>query len=134
MRRGADKTLRWMSTLFPTNAYAMEAEMGLSGYEDFVYAALHADDRTPDPVAYWQKLRRQQRIVDRIEGHDQVFLQVRMSIFPYRSRGALSAIPAGSTTSGWEIYTGPVEDSANGWVHIRTRYLPGTDVRHRIDF
>lgn len=43
-----------MSTLFPTNAYVMEAEIGLSGYEDFVYAVLHADDRTPDPVAYWQ--------------------------------------------------------------------------------
>ena len=29
MRRGAENSLRWMSTLFPTHAYAMEAEMGL---------------------------------------------------------------------------------------------------------
>lgn len=118
MRRGADKTLRWMSTLFPTNAYAMEAEMGLSEYEDFVYAALHADDRTPDPVAYWQKIEReQQRIVDRIEGHDQVFLRgpnVDLSLSikgrTFRNASGQHNLPDG------EIYTGPVEDSANGWV------------------
>ncbi len=119
MRRGADKTLRWMSTLFPTNAYAMEAEMGLSEYEDFVYAALHADDHTPDPVAHWQKIEKeQQRIVDRIEGHDQVLLRgpnVDLSLSikerTFRNASGQHNLPDG------EIYTGPVEDSANGWVH-----------------
>jgi len=45
--RGADKSLRWVSTLYPTNAYAMEAGMGMIEYEDFVYRAMHADDGTP---------------------------------------------------------------------------------------
>jgi hypothetical protein len=31
----------------------MEAEMSDAEYQDFVYRAIHADDATPDPVAYW---------------------------------------------------------------------------------
>jgi len=118
MRRGADKTLRWMSTLYPTNDYAMEAEMGLSEYENFVYGAMHADESTPDPVAYWQNVEKEQkRIVDRIEGHDRVSLHgpnVDLSLSiegrTFRNASGQHNLPDG------EIYTGPVEDSANGWV------------------
>jgi aminopeptidase len=118
MRRGAEKSLRWMSTLFPTNAYAMEAEMGLAEYQDFVYRALHADEDTPDPVAYWQRVEReQQRIVERIEGHDRVELRgpnVDLSLSikgrTFRNASGQHNLPDG------EIYTGPVEDSAAGWV------------------
>jgi len=118
MRRGAEKSLRWMSTLYPTTAYAMEAEMGLNEYENFVYGAMHVDERTPDPVAYWQNLEvEQQRIVDRIEGHDRVSLHGRnvdlsLSIKgrTFRNASGQQNLPDG------EIYTGPVEDSANGWV------------------
>jgi aminopeptidase len=118
MRRGAEKSLRWMSTLFPTQAYAMEAEMGFEEYQDFVYAALHADENTPDPVAYWQGVEREQKgIVDRIEGHDRVVLRgpnVDLSLSikgrTFRNASGQHNLPDG------EIYTGPVEDSANGWV------------------
>ena len=54
MRRGADKSLRWMSTLFPTSAYAMEAEMGTEDYQAFFYHACHVDENTPDPVGGYQ--------------------------------------------------------------------------------
>lgn len=118
MRRGADNTLRWMSTLYPTNAYAMEAEMGLEDYEDFVYGAMHADDATPDPVAYWQGVEAdQQCIIDRIEGHDRVTLRgpnVDLSLSikgrKFRNASGQHNLPDG------EICTGPVEASANGWV------------------
>src|SRR5512137_809501 len=49
MRRGADRSLKWVSTLYPTEGYAREAEMSLSEFEDFVYRACHADQE--DPVA-----------------------------------------------------------------------------------
>lgn len=118
MRRGAEKTLRWMSTLYPTSAYAMEAEMGDAEYEDFVYRALHADQDTPDSVAYWAGVEReQQRIVNRIEGHDRVELRgpnVDLSLSikgrTFRNASGQHNLPDG------EIYTGPVEDSASGWV------------------
>jgi aminopeptidase len=118
MRRGAEKSLRWMSTLFPTQAYAMEAGMGYEEYQDFVFRACHADAATPDPVAYWQNIEREQRsIVDRIEGHDKVQVHgpnadLNLSIKDRKFRNASGQhnLPDG------EIYTGPVESSANGWV------------------
>jgi aminopeptidase len=120
MRRGADKSLRWMSTLYPTQAYAMEAEMGFEEYQDFVFRAMHADEGTPDPVAYWQWIEQEQkRIVERIESHDWVelhgpnvdlSLSIKGRIF--RNASGQHNLPDG------EIYTGPVEDSANGWVRF----------------
>jgi aminopeptidase len=118
LRRGADKSLRWMSTLYPTDAYAMEAEMGLKEYQDFVFRACHADEDTPDPVAYWQGVEERQRcIVARIEGHDRVALRgpnVDLSLSikgrKFRNASGQHNMPDG------EIYTGPVEDSVNGWV------------------
>jgi len=118
MQRGAQGSLRWMSTLFPTQAYAMEAEMGFQEYQDFVFAACHADDDTADPVAHWLSVERsQQRIVERIEGHDQVHVRgpnvdLTLSI---KGRKFDNACGKNNMPDG-EVYTGPVEDSANGWV------------------
>ena len=118
MRRGADGSLRWMSTLFPTPAYAMEAEMGVAEYEDFFFRACHADEGTPDPVAYWQAVKqRQQAIIERIEGHDRVELRgpnVDLSL-SIKGRRFVNAFGEHNLPDG-EIYTGPVEDSVNGWV------------------
>jgi aminopeptidase len=118
LTRGADKSLRWMSTLFPTNAYAMEADMGFEQYQDFVFRAMHADDGTPDPVAHWMGVKEeQQRIIDRIQGHDLVEIKgpnvdLTLSI---KGRTFKNACGEHNMPDG-EIYTGPVEDSANGWV------------------
>src|SRR5215212_90122 len=49
MERSAKGEYRWALTLFPTNAYAGEAEMSLADYEDFYFAACLAD--RDDPVA-----------------------------------------------------------------------------------
>ena len=116
MQRGAEKSLRWMSTQYPTNAHAMEAEMGYEEYQDFFYRAIHAD--TDDPVGYWQGVQQdQQRFIDRIQGHDKVELQgpnveLMLSV---KGRTFLNACGEHNMPDG-EIYTGPVEGSANGWV------------------
>ncbi|HEY5670581.1 MAG TPA: aminopeptidase [Anaerolineales bacterium] len=118
MRRGADGTLRWMSTLYPTPAYAMEAEMGFNEYQDFYFRACHADEGTPDPVAYWLGVKRdQQRIIDWITGHDQVALRgpnvdLKLSI---KGRTFVNCYGYNNLPDG-EIFTGPVEDTAEGWV------------------
>lgn len=119
MQRGAVKSLRWMSTQYPTNAYAMEAEMGLEEYQDFFFRACHADENTPDPVAYWQGVRQEQaRIIEQIEGHDLVQIRgphVDLSL-SIKGRKFVNAYGEHNLPDG-EIYTGPVEDSVNGWVH-----------------
>jgi aminopeptidase len=118
LRRGADKSLRWVSTLYPTSAYAMEANMGFEEYQDFVYRSMHADDETPNPVAHWQAVEsEQQRIIDRLQGHDRVELKgpnVELSL-SIKDRTFKNACGEHNMPDG-EIYTGPVEDSANGWV------------------
>ena len=118
MERGAAGSLRWMSTLFPTPAYAMEADMGVAEYEDFFFRACHADEDTPDPVAYWQGVKdEQQRIVDWINGHNQVTLKgpnVDLSL-SMRGRTFINCFGDKNLPDG-EIFTGPVEESAQGWV------------------
>lgn len=118
LRRGADGSLRWMSTMFPTQAYAMEADMGLEEFQDFAYRASHADDATPDPVAFWKDVRlKHQKYIARIEGHDRVEVRgpnVDLSLSikgrKFNNSCGLRNMPDG------EIYTGPVEESLNGWV------------------
>jgi aminopeptidase len=120
MKRGAEKKFRWVSTLYPTNAFAMEAEMSLREYQDFVFRACHADEETIDPVKSWKEVEKfQANIVARIEGHDKVEIRgpnvdLKLSIKgrTFRNASGQHNMPDG------EIYTGPVEDSVDGWVRF----------------
>ncbi|MDH5505626.1 MAG: aminopeptidase [Anaerolineae bacterium] len=118
MRRGAAKEFKWVSTLFPTAGYAKEAGMSLAEYEDFVYAACHADGKTADPAAYWNNVRvEQQRIVDRFQGSDKITLRgpnVDLSL-SVKERTFVNSFGEHNMPDG-EFFTGPVEDSVNGWV------------------
>ncbi|HEX9091988.1 MAG TPA: aminopeptidase, partial [Anaerolineales bacterium] len=118
LRRGATKELRWVLSQIPTSGYAQEAGMSLDEYTDFLFSACHADENTPDPVAYWENIRVQQgAMVERIQGHDVVKLagpNVDLSLSikgrKFNNSYGLHNMPDG------EIYTGPVEDSVTGWV------------------
>lgn len=118
LARGAAKQFKWVTTLYPTQAYADEAGMSLAEFQDFVFAACHADDQTADPLAYWQGVKeRQQDLIDRIHGHDLVELKgpnvdLRLSI---KGRTFNNAFGEHNMPDG-EIYTGPVENSLQGWV------------------
>lgn len=75
LERAATKQIRWVGTLFPTNAFAQDAEMGLLQYEAFVFRAglLHLSD----PAAAWAKIsERQQRVRDYLQGKAQVHFRV----------------------------------------------------------
>lgn len=119
MTRGASGALRWVSTLYPTPAYAQEAEMSLEEYEAFVFQACHVEGEG-DPVTQWQQVRdRQARLVEALRGHDRVHVRgpdcdLRLSI---RDRVFLNACGVHNMPDG-EIYTGPVEESVEGWVRF----------------
>ena len=118
MQRSAAEELRWVGTLFPTNAYAQDAEMSLSEYEDFVYGACMPD--MDDPVGYWRELSTwQQRIVDWFKGKERVHVigpetDLRLSI---AGRTFINSDGKANMPSG-EVFTGPVEDSAEGQVYF----------------
>ena len=118
MRRSAEGTHRWVGTQFPCPAYAQEADMSLRAYEDFVYSATFADQ--PDPVACWQQIHdTQQRLVDWLKGKEQVTVRgpaidLTLSI---AGRTFINSDGKRNMPSG-EIFTGPVEESVNGWVRF----------------
>jgi aminopeptidase len=118
MERGASGELKWNGTLFPTPSSAQEADMSTRDYENFVYGACFCDRE--DPVAEWQRVHdEQERVVKWFKGRDRVkvvgpnadlTLSVKDRIF-INSDGHHN-MPSG------EVFTGPVEDSANGWVRF----------------
>ncbi len=118
MKRSAAKEMNWVGTLYPTAAYAQDAEMSLEEFEDFVYATTYAD--TEDPVAEWVAFRvMQQRLVDWLDGKKQLevkgpHVELSLSIDgrKFENADGRKNMPSG------EIFTGPVEDSVNGWVQF----------------
>lgn len=118
MQRSATGEHRWVLTNFPCPAYAQEADMSLHDFENFVYSATYADQ--PDPVAAWQGLSAtQQRLVDWLVGKEQVVVRgpnidLTLSI---KERTWVNSDGKRNMPSG-EIFTGPVEESVNGWVRF----------------
>ncbi len=119
MQRAARNELRWCYTEFPTQASAQEADMSLSDYTEFVFGAGLLD--LPDPVAAWKEEGvHQQRLIDWLKGRDQVVLNgsnvdLQLSI---KDRVFVPADGKYNFPDG-EIFTGPVESSANGWIRFR---------------
>ncbi len=116
MRRGAEGKFKWVTTLYPTDGYAQEADMSLKEYEDFVFKAVHAEE--DDPVAYWNSTAtEQQAVIDFLSNKSQVALRgpnVDLSL-SIKGRTFDNSIGTFNMPDG-EIFTGPVEDSVNGWV------------------
>jgi len=118
LRRAADGQLRWTLAPFPTPAFAQDAEMSLSDYEDFVFRACMPDPQ--DPVGYWRGVSaRQQRIIDWLAGKKQVHIRAKETDLQLSIEGRTfincdckENIPDG------EIFTGPVETSAEGHVYF----------------
>jgi len=125
MERGASDELKWCATQYPAAAYAQEADMSLREYEDFVYAACFCDQE--DPVARWQEVHEvQQRLVDWLRGKKTVkvtgpHVDLTLSI---ADRTFVNADGRHNMPCG-EIFTGPVEESATGWVRFTYPALTG---------
>ncbi|HMK08093.1 MAG TPA: aminopeptidase [Anaerolineales bacterium] len=119
MERGGRGEFRWVTTLFPTIGHAHDADMSLAEFEDYVFAACHVDGQD-DPVAFWKAAeKRQDRWAEALNGHDRVEIRspdcdLRLSI---RDRQFISSCGTHNMPDG-EIFTGPVETSAEGWVRF----------------
>ncbi|HSH03392.1 MAG TPA: aminopeptidase [Anaerolineae bacterium] len=109
---------RWVGTQYPCQALAQEADMSLSEFEDFVYQATFADQ--DDPVAAWQKVHDEQaKLIDWLKGKKLVTVKgpnVDLSL-SIEGRSFINADGTANMPSG-EVFTSPVEDSANGWIRF----------------
>lgn len=107
---------RWNITLFPSQAYAQEAEMSLSEFEDFVYAATFCDRK--DPIAAWKKIHADQaKLISKMRGADEIRIvgpdtDLTLSV---KGRKFVNSDGQRNMPSG-EIFTGPVENSASGHI------------------
>ncbi len=118
MARAATGDLRWSLTLYPTEAFAQDADMSLRDYEEFVFAAglLHE----ADPIAAWRRQgAEQQRLIDWLKGKETVHVtgldtDLTLSI---KDRIFINADGSRNFPDG-EIFTGPVEDSVTGKIRF----------------
>jgi aminopeptidase len=111
---------KWCLTLFPTQAYAQDAEMSLSDFEDFVYAATFTD--RDDPVAAWKtQAAKQAKLIRALRGARNVRIVGPETDLTLSVKGRVFINSAGHHNMPCgEVFTGPVEDSAEG--HIRFDY------------
>jgi aminopeptidase len=137
MKRSAEGTHRWALTLFPTHAFAAEADMSLAQYEEFFYRACLAYD--DDPVTAWERQSEQvRRLSEWVEGREEVHVvgpgtDIRLNV---AGRHWIPCYGAHNMPDG-EFFTGPVEDSVNGEVSFSFPAVYGgrevTGVRFRFE-
>jgi aminopeptidase len=128
--RAAQGQARWTSTLYPTQAGAQNAGLSLIGYEDFVLRAMFLD--RDDPAQAWRDFsQQQQRYVDYLDGIETLRFVARDTDLTLRVAGRKWVNSDGHRNfpSG-EVFTGPVEDSAEGFVRYT---FPTAHLGHQVD-
>ncbi|MFQ5914913.1 MAG: aminopeptidase [Nitrospinota bacterium] len=116
--RGGPGGLRWTLTLWPTQAYAQDAEMSLEEYSDFVFRACFA--HKADPIAEWKKLSAlQKKVIRYLKGRKKVRisgpdtdLELGISGRRFINCEGRRNFPDG------EVFTGPQERSVKGRVRF----------------
>ncbi|MCP4632925.1 MAG: aminopeptidase [candidate division Zixibacteria bacterium] len=117
MERAAKGELKWVGTQFPTHSAAQDAGMSLADYEDFVYGACLLDKK--DPVAEWKKISKSQaKIVRFLNRKKEIRIVAKDTDITFNVKGRKWINCDGDNNfPDGEVFTGPVENSANG--HIR---------------
>ena len=116
LERAAKKELRWTVTIYPTQAFAQDAEMSLREFENFVYNGCLVHE--PDPIKAWRKIsKEQQRLVGWLNKARQIHvvgpdtdLKLEVTGRKWENCDGRENFPDG------EIFTGPIEDSVNGYI------------------
>jgi aminopeptidase len=129
-QRAAQGLMHWCYTQFPTHAYAQNANMSLEDYWEFVCNACMINE--PDPVEQWQAMSAQQRkLINWLNGRKEVHIvgedtDLTLSIEdrPFLACDGHLNLPDG------EIYSGPVENSAQGSIRFT---LPTSYDGHGVD-
>jgi len=118
MERDADGSVDWTITLYPTDAYAQDADMATEEYAEFVYGACKLN--APDPVAAWNELaREQQRLIEWLSDKDEIHLSGPGTDLRLSTKGRIWINADGRKNfPDGEVFTGPVETSVNGTVRF----------------
>lgn len=102
---------RWVAFVYPTDAYAQEAEMPLKEFEDFVFTACLIDWKELS-----EKLQSLKKTVDTVDKVEIVGADTRLE-FSVKDRNSVAADGDRNMPDG-EIFTSVVEDSVNGKIRF----------------
>jgi len=116
MERSAAGEFRWCYTLYPTAAYASEAEMSRADFEDFYFRACLADDA--EPLTAWERASAEtRRLAEWIEGREEVRVTAPGTDITLGISGRKFIPCTGEhNMPDGEFFTGPIEDSVEGEV------------------
>jgi aminopeptidase len=123
--REAAMRRRWCGTLWPTPAGAQQAGMSLDDFTAFVRGALFLD--RDDPIAAWRELHdTQARVIERLSRAGELRIEaegtdLRLSV---EGRTWVNSDGKRNMPSG-EVFTGPVETSAEGRIRFTIPSAPG---------
>ncbi len=117
LERAAKGEYHWTVAIYPSSAHAMEANMSLEEYENFVYSACLPD--MEDPIGHWKKVSAYQaKLIRWLEGRKTIHvvgketdLRMRIDGRPFINCDGKENMPDG------EIFTSPIEDSMEGYVN-----------------
>jgi aminopeptidase len=122
-KRTSSGELRWIVLPYPCNAYAQEANMDLNSYAEFVKKSLFLDKE--NPIEEWRTIQKNQDLtIEKLNKFKQIQVigedtDLSLSI---EGRTWINCCGMRNLPDG-EVYTGPVEDSINGYIRFT---FPGT--------
>ncbi len=110
--------LQWTLAPYPTQAMAQEAGISFLEYKDFVYGACLLDKE--DPVEEWKKIsKKQQKVVDYLDEKDEIHYVGEDTDLTVSTEGRTWVNADGEKNMpDGEVFTGPIEDSANGTIRF----------------
>ena len=137
MQRAGAGDFKWNLTIFPTGAYAQDAEMSTDDYREFIMEACRLNES--DPVSAWVAMRDfQAGIVDWLTPRQELRLIAPGTDFSCAIAGRrwINSDGKRNFPSG-EVFTGPIEDSAEGEVRfsfpVVTQGRQISDIRLRFE-
>lgn len=118
--RTANGSLRWCGTQYPTHASAMDADMSLTEYENFVFNSGYMN--SSDPSQEWKRIHdEQQRLVEYLNTKNTIEVRSKDTNLTFNVEGRKWINCDGTINfPDGEVFTSPVEDSMNG--HVRFTY------------
>ena len=118
LERSANGQMRWVIADYPTNALAQEASMSLEEYSEFLINSCYLD--LDNPVQKWIEIdEEQKRIADILNKTSKIRITGDKTDITFSTQGRTWVPCSGNMNfPDGEIFTSPVEDSANGEIYF----------------
>ena len=117
-KREAKGEYKWVIVPFPCHSHAQEANMDLFSFTDFVEKALMLDKA--DPIKEWTEVKeKQEKLINYLNNTDIIKVKGEDTelIFSVKGRTWENCCGLNNLPDG-EVYTGPIEDSVNGYIRF----------------